>query len=259
MEIGAFEIIGGIFLFFAIILSRSAELLGAELVLPIAKIAFDLEHKESVEVAAPAIWIAVLIKFIAALWKKDEEYEHRRVIDFKFATVITPLVLIGAFWGEVIHETLAPVLETFLFWVIVAYLLFKTYIELIKEYREYKKSLLTVAPITKSQLGAEGSTSGLTAIGDNGLGETTNTEIGKETSVSLIDRKSHLGLGENAERSNYLINLEQESSLHSAEEKDKKIQNRISQYADDPRYDKVYKPRHLKRLIPLIIMIVMLG
>jgi hypothetical protein len=66
MHIGGLEILGGFLLFFVVTISRSAELLGAELVLPVITIAFDYKQKESVDLIAPAILFGVFIKFGAA-------------------------------------------------------------------------------------------------------------------------------------------------------------------------------------------------
>ena len=69
MQLGAFEVLGGALLYIVIWTSKSVELLGAELVLTIIKIAFDFNHKKSVETATPAILWAIMLKFLVAYQK----------------------------------------------------------------------------------------------------------------------------------------------------------------------------------------------
>ncbi|CAI2367806.1 unnamed protein product [Moneuplotes crassus] len=256
MNIGTFEIVGGFMLFFVIIVSRSVEFMGAELILPIAKISFNLEHRESLEVASPGIWIAVFIKFIAALLKKNKKYQNRRVLDFKFATVIMPLVLVGAFWGEVLHSTVAPVIESLFFCVIVAFLLIKTYIELIKEYRKYVKQQTKIKAVNLEK--DEGSLSTAMVLtetaqnriiskglGEGGLGNTINQSVDDEDSKDIEDSED----SEELENSKY---------IQRVEARRKTVFEGVLDITEDPRFDQEYKPRYLKRALPIVFMLAML-
>lgn len=144
MHIGVIEVLGGALLFFVVMISRSAELLGAELVLPVVTVAFDFRQRESVELAAPAILIGVFIKFGAAFFKKNKKYKSRKVIDFRFAAVIMPLVLIGTTWGWIVHRTIAKILESVLLALAITYLLFKSVVHAIKEWRLHKLQMRRV-------------------------------------------------------------------------------------------------------------------
>lgn len=248
MQIGTFEIVGGALLFFVILVSRSVEFLGAELILPIAQISFDLDHRESIEVAAPGIWLAVLIKFTAAMWHKDKKYKDRRVLDFKFAVVIMPLCLIGAFWGEVLHATLASEIETLFFCIIVAILLIKSYIELIKTYRKYKKSQRKVRPTV---LNDEVST-----ISDK-MVSPTSIQDGVQEDSSPAQK----AINPDAEDSDSEDSEELELSKYKerVEKRRQTVFEGIDDVENHPQFDKEYKPRYLKRLIPMIFMVAMLG
>jgi hypothetical protein len=248
MHIGLYEILGSFALLFVVTVSRSTELIGAELVLPIIKLAFNFRHKESVELAAPAIWLAVLIKFIAALLRKDEKYKDRKVIDFKFATVIMPLVLVGAFWGEVVHGTVAPIIESTIFALVVGYLLFKCFVELIKEYKEHKKEMMEIkhAPIDNEEIKKDlnGETSESVASDDGSPKMLAETDIVDEIQPS------------DDSVNNFAINKEkeEESTDHTDE-----LNISFKEIIDDGKYDLVYKPRYIKRGVPILIMIVLLS
>ena len=135
LEIGFFEVFGGLFLFLVVAGNRSVELIGAEMVLPIVKIMFSFEHTESVELASPAILIAVAIKFIAIYLKRHPKYEKRKLVDFKFVSVVMPLVLIGLTWGEVLHAMIAHIFESLLLALITGYLCFVMFRKVRKVFR----------------------------------------------------------------------------------------------------------------------------
>lgn len=247
MHIGFYEILGGILLFLCVAVSRSTELMGAELVLPIIKIAFNFKHKESVELAAPAIWLSVLIKFIAAMLRKDERYKDRKVIDFKFAAVIMPLVLIGAFWGEVIHGTVAPIIESAILALVIGYLLFKTFVEIIKEYKEHKEEM------TEEPSKIDHTNEGINGMSDSLVSQEGSPKITRTASINKLNNEMKMYV---KDKNMLAINsAEEENSLENIEEHSFSSK----QIINDGKYDEVYKPRYIKRGIPILIMIVLLS
>ncbi|CAI2368978.1 unnamed protein product [Moneuplotes crassus] len=247
MQIGVFEIVGGVLLFFVTVISKGIGLLGAGLVLPISKILFNLSHRESIEVASPAILFAVLIKFIALLIRKNEKYKNRRVVDFKFATVILPLVLIGAFWGEVFHAIIARAIESVIFCLIVAFLLVRTFMQSINKYKLHKRLQKKKKKRNLSVTCTRGGS--IHGVNDSLRSSINSESINTEFSESLTINDDNEDSEEKQKMKKYLEKVE--SMRQQAFEGIDDIHNH-------PKFDQKYKPRYIKRAIPVLIVICML-
>lgn len=202
------------------------------------------------ELAAPAIWAAVFIKFLAALLRKDEKHKDRRAIDFKFATVIMPIVLIGAFWGEVIHGTVAPIISATALALVIGYLLFKIFVAIVKEYRAHVKQMTKINVIAKDE--DEANREMLRSRSESVISQEIIDNM--TIATSIIDSKGEIRMPSDDIANMFAINIEEVMTRSSASNVTEDSLDSIN-----PQYDNVYTPRYFKRAIPILIMIILLS
>ena len=122
MKFGAEEIIGTILIPIVFLICNSIGLNGAEILLPIIKIMFDFQQKDGVVLMQPAMFAAVLIRFLVIFNERHIEFKNQRKIDVKFTSIMVPLVFIGCVYGEILHKVFSRVIETTIFSVFIAYI-----------------------------------------------------------------------------------------------------------------------------------------
>jgi len=119
MHIGGFEIIGGFVIFMVMLIFNSVGLFGSELMLVAIKIFFDFQHREGVIFMQPAIFCAAALRFIMVLYERDLNNHNQRIVDIKFASIMMPLVFIGAAGGEILHKMMSRIVQTTIFTILL--------------------------------------------------------------------------------------------------------------------------------------------
>ena len=99
--------------------SNSIGFSGMEVAIPALKIGLDMDHKYAVALAHPIQLFVMLVRFWYFSTKKTRFYGDISMIDVRFASVMVPLIIIGAVIGQELYYVGSRILETTLFvaWV----------------------------------------------------------------------------------------------------------------------------------------------
>jgi hypothetical protein len=139
-----------------------------------------------------------------------------------------PLVFIGATWGQIIHTTVASIIEMAILAFVIFLLLLKTLIEAYKEYKLHKCDMETKRKtIVASEI-------------DNYIQNPLTTDSNSNKNDDS--------------RSKYAINLGE-----SMERDFEEVKLEMATHDEEMEGDPEYKPRYIKRLIPLLVMFILLG
>ncbi|CAI2368280.1 unnamed protein product [Moneuplotes crassus] len=120
-------------------ISQGIRLLGVELVRVIIKVCFNFTHKAAgIHLQIPMM-IATLCLLSISLLDRGPYLQNYSKVDFKFASILMPAILIGCQFGEVFNQILSRIIESSIFIFLLVYITIGCIISTASYFKERKK------------------------------------------------------------------------------------------------------------------------